>query len=82
MIKYKLTTGQRIYLFFLFPVWILFSLFKLNAKSWHEVKKGMEKHKHDFSILYRDKGKMFLGCSHEGCSATEKIGIINEKNIS
>ena len=80
MKKYKLTTGQRIYLFFLFPVWILFSLFKRDAKSWHEVKKGMEKHKHNFCIIYRDKGKIYFGCDHEGCSATEQIGVINNFN--
>lgn len=65
--KYKLTFWQRLELV---PMWFLwfFHADKSNRKSWHEVKKGMEKHEHKFTKEYWYGNYRFLQCDHEGCT--------------
>lgn len=61
--KYELTRWQRIIL----PlIWILWATHDpTTRKTWHEVKKGMERHEHTFTIMRPDG---LLKCSHEGCT--------------
>jgi len=68
--KYNLTIWQRIGLI---PLWILwFFNPSPDRKTWHKVKKGMEKHEHKFTIPYSFKSSKheyrFLQCEHEGCN--------------
>ena len=68
MKKYNLTFWQRLELPFLFFFWMFTP--KEDRKTWHHVKKGMEKHICDFSVPiteYGPKYKVFR-CSHEGCN--------------
>lgn len=39
-----------------------------KLKTWHQVKKGMEKHEHKFEYRFEDHGCHYLQCSHEGCN--------------
>jgi hypothetical protein len=74
--KYNLTFWQRLSLI---PLWIYWLGYESpTKKTWHEVKKGMEKHKcnfvrvrsglYDGRILYHYKE-----CDHEGCNVVEII---------
>ncbi len=64
--KYNLTIWQRIGLI---PLWILWFLNPSpTRKTWHKVKKGIEKHEHKFTIPFTEKGYNFLQCEHEGCN--------------
>lgn len=63
--RYNLTFVQRLVLPLLWLYWKL-SVME-NKKSWHEVKKGLEKHEHKFTIPYKAGGYKFLKCEHEGC---------------
>lgn len=66
MKKYNLTFWQWIELYlFIRPMWTTYDPEK--RKSWHEVKKGMEKHEHKFTIEVWTQGYRFLQCEHEGC---------------
>lgn len=64
--KYNLTFWQRVELFFIWPIWFLHT--SPTRKTWHEVKKGMEKHKCNFVNEFYYKGSRFLACDHEGCN--------------
>lgn len=82
MTKYNLTFWQRLELI---PIWFLwyFHAARINGtkedmaklKSWHEIKKGMEKHKHKFSIPFFVKGYKFLRCEHEGCYVCDDLTL-------
>lgn len=66
---YNLIWLQKIELFFLKPYWYLSVLD--NKKTWHEVKKGMEKHEHKFTKVFSKQGYRFAQCEHEGCNLCE-----------
>jgi hypothetical protein len=69
MKKYNLTFWQRIELI---PIWIMWiTTDSKERKSWHLVKKGMEKHEHNFTIPSPYKGYMFYKCEHEGCNLSD-----------
>lgn len=61
---YKLTRWQRMGLPFLWLLWAMSD--PEDRKTWHHVKKGMEKHEHRFTIRTRYRG--ILRCEHEGCN--------------
>ena len=63
---YRLSFKQKLYLIPLKLIWRIWPV--QNKKSWHEVKKGMEKHQHICDIMFMRDGKKFLSCNHEGCS--------------
>ncbi len=71
--KYKLTIGQRLLIPFLW-VWRLNAIAEgREVKTWHEVKKSMERHTHEYTIPMkigeegiREEG--WFRCSHEGCN--------------
>lgn len=65
-IKYNLTIWQRIALPFLWFIWAGVPV--EDRKTWHEVKKGMEKHEHKYTEFFMYKGVPFYRCSHEGCT--------------
>ena len=73
--KYNLSFWQRCSLVFLFPVWLFTCLFNSRAKSWHEVKSGMEKHIHKMDWIYLRDGQYFVRCSHDGCNKTELLHV-------
>jgi len=64
--KYNLTILQKIALPFIWIVWILIPVDE--RKTWHLVKKGMEKHEHKFTKFYMIQGYPHYECSHEGCN--------------
>lgn len=69
--KYNLTFWQKLELI---PIWFMWINTPDNErKSWHEVKKGMEKHEHKFTKLFTKQGYNFLQCEHEGCNLCESI---------
>lgn len=73
MTNYKLTFWQRLELI---PIWFMWITTDPNErKSWHLVKKGMEKHEHKFTIpiteAYKGRAYRFLQCDHEGCTLCE-----------
>lgn len=63
---YNLTNWQWVKLIFLFPVW--FVLPPSRKKTWHQLKKGMEKHVHVFTEPAMHKGVPIWKCEHEGCN--------------
>ncbi len=79
--KYNLTIWQRITLIPLWFIWIRNVMeadadsmergrgdWKDNVKTWHQVKKGMEKHTHVYKgEILHDEGFPYLKCTHEGC---------------
>lgn len=75
MKKYNLTLWQWIDLYlFIWPMWLFYieeDDKKPKRKSWHEVKKGMEKHVHNYTVdepkFYKGKVYEFWRCDHEGC---------------
>lgn len=44
-----------------------------KRKTWHEVKKGMEKHEHKFTKPFTEQGYKLLQCEHEGCNLCEPV---------
>lgn len=61
--KYNLTFWQRLSLI---PIWFIWIGYEPGRrKSWHEVKKGMEKHAHKFTQPTEDG---YFSCEHEGCN--------------
>lgn len=75
-IKYSLTKGQR---FWLPLTWIMWFLTDRNLrKSWHLVKKGMEKHEHKFTIPVVHSGYTFFQCEHEGCTLCDDPSLNNK----
>jgi len=64
-VKYNLTFWQKLELIELRLMWLAAD--KNKRKSWHEVKKGMEKHEHKFTKPFTYDGFEFLQCEHEGC---------------
>jgi hypothetical protein len=68
---YNLTKWQRFGLFFLKPYWWLST--SPNKKSWHLVKRGLEKHEHKFTQQKIMSGYRFMKCEHEGCNLFEPI---------
>jgi hypothetical protein len=71
-VKYNLTFLQRCELIRLRLIWLLAD--HRERKTWHEVKKGMEKHEHKFTIPYKVKGVSFMKCEHEGCTECDPVG--------
>lgn len=69
--KYNHTIWQKIML----PLnWLLLKIAPIeNKKSWHEYKKGIEKHEHKFTIPHIEKGYKFKKCEHEGCYLMDPI---------
>lgn len=65
-IKYNLTIWQKLGLPFLWLLWATAD--PDNKKTWHQVKKGIEKHEHDYSIRQIEDGITYYQCSHEGCN--------------
>lgn len=65
MNKYNHTLWQKITIPVLWLYWKL-SVIE-NKKSWHEVKKGIEKHEHKFTKEFWHGRFRFLQCEHEGC---------------
>ena len=70
-VKYNLTFWQRIELFFIRQVWL--AMDESERKTWHEVKKGLEKHEHKFTKVHYEHGVKVMRCEHEGCSLCEPI---------
>lgn len=70
---YNLSVKKKIYLFFIFPVWVIVSLFNKRAKSWHEVKSGLSKHEHCFDWLFIQNGRFYYRCSFEGCNELQSV---------
>jgi hypothetical protein len=69
--KYKLTFWQKLELI---PIWVLWASKEPHErKTWHEVKKGMEKHEHKFTKPFTQQGYKFLQCEHEGCNLCEPL---------
>lgn len=67
--KYKLTFWQRLELI---PMWFFWKMTPyVDRKTWHEVKKGMEKHVHKFTVPKNYDGYWFMQCEHEGCPLCE-----------
>lgn len=69
--KYNLTIWQKLELPLLWLWWSAAP--EGTKKSWHEVKKGMEKHEHKFTIPIKEYGYNFLRCEHEGCRVCDPI---------
>ena len=69
--KYKLTLLQKLSLIPIRLLWLLSDSTK--RKTWHEVKKGMEKHEHKFTQPFTECGIKFLHCEYEGCNLCEPI---------
>lgn len=71
--KYNLTFWQRIKLIPLWFMWF-FHAEPEKRKSWHHVKKSMEKHEHKYTkyhpVLHRGRRFDFWDCEHEGCTFT------------
>ena len=79
--KYNLTFWQRLTLI---PIWFTWhSMDPKERKSWHLVKKGMEKHEHKFIIpgseRFEGEEYKYMGCDHEGCNLIELIDL-NQNN--
>ena len=62
---YHLTLMQKLYLIPLKLIWLIYP--NKNKKTWHEVKKGMENHRHRYTLLFQREGKFYFLCEHEGC---------------
>ena len=73
--KYNLTKWQRVYIFFLAPLWFIVSMFYASSKSWHEVKSGMEKHNHKMNWIFFRDGQYYVRCSHDGCNKIEVLDV-------
>ena len=69
--KYNLTFRQKLYLPMMWLAW--FGADPDKRKTWHEVKKGMEKHECDFIVPFTEGGYKYLKCGHEGCYTCEPV---------
>lgn len=70
--SYNLSIRQRITLPFLWLYWVLHQ--SDNKKSWHLVKKGMERHTHNYTTnTFVKEGITFVKCDHEGCNVCDVI---------
>lgn len=69
--KYNLSFWQKLELIPTKLIWLATD--PNDRKRWHEVKKGMEKHKHKFTKLFSERGYTYLQCEHEGCNLSEPI---------
>ncbi len=69
MKKYNLTFWQRLELIPMWFIWIQTDPSK--RRSWHLIKKGMEKHEHKYTMSLYYKGYKFGKCEHEGCNTCE-----------
>jgi len=67
--KYNLTFLQRLQLIPLFFFWV--NADPAKRKSWHLVKKGLEKHEHRFTIEKHSLGYTYFECDHPGCNMCE-----------
>lgn len=71
-VHYDLTFWQRVQLVLIWFYWIQSD--SPTRKTWHEVKKGMEKHKHNYVVLdvteYNGRNYDYYNCDHEGCNYT------------
>lgn len=66
--KYNLTFWQKVELIPMRLMWLMADPEK--RKTWHNVKKGLEKHEHKFTKPYMGE---FLMCEHEGCTMCDII---------
>lgn len=71
MPQYNLTFWQKLNLIPLRIMWLMYA--GDDRKSWHLVKKGMEKHKCEFTIPHYESGYKFLKCNHEGCNVCNPV---------
>jgi hypothetical protein len=62
--RYNLTFWQWFFLPLLWVIWA--GREPEKRKSWHLVKKGMEKHEHKYTI-HSTEHKGYMNCEHEGC---------------
>lgn len=67
-VKYNLTFWRKLYLIPLKIVWTSYP--EEHRKSWHLVKKGLEKHQHKFTIQ-EPVDIEYMQCEHEGCTRVE-----------
>ncbi len=71
--KINLTFWQIIELIFVYLVWVTHE--SNTKKSWYEVKKGMEKHHHNFCNPVVIDGHRFLKCDHIGCEFVDPVDL-------
>lgn len=73
--KYNLTIWQRLELIQVWFMWITTD--KDKRVSWHNLKKGSEKHEHKFTIpdVYNYRGRDFkiMKCEYQGCNVINPI---------
>lgn len=79
-VKYNLTLLQRLELIPLWFFWFFYPGDKKNRQSWHLIKKGMEKHEHNFVIPVPMGRFTYYQCDHEGCMLSEDPSLIKKKN--
>jgi hypothetical protein len=66
MSKYNLTFWQWVSVPF---IWLMWNSRPVSVrKTWHEVLKGMEPHKCEFTIREFEHGMIWWKCNHEGCN--------------
>jgi len=76
---YNLTRTQRLFLPLMWIGWALYvpEPNSKGKKTWHEYKKGIEKHTCNFTIPHKEvfagRGFNFLKCEHEGCYTMKPI---------
>lgn len=73
MRKYNLTIWQRIFEVPILWVWWCLADKSKRKKTFHLVKRGIEKHDHKFTILVNIGGCAFRKCEHEGCNLHDPI---------
>ncbi len=73
--KYNLTFGQRLELIPIWFLWFFYAGDKKDRATWHNIKKGMEKHEHKYTIpntkYYLGENWHLMKCEHEGCNSVE-----------
>jgi hypothetical protein len=60
--RYNLTFWQKLAMPFIYCLWKLYN--SPTKKTWHEVKKSMETHRHRYTKPYKYG---LLQCEHQGC---------------
>lgn len=78
-LKYNLTTWQKFSLNFLYPIWYFTD--SSQRKPWHLVKKGMENHNCNFTVIHYERLEKFLKCEHEGCNTCIPIKTTPEEHL-
>lgn len=71
--KYNLTFWQRLELI---PIWLMWiAADPEKRKTWHLVKKGMEKHTCNFVNPITHRGYKFMECDHPGCNTCDPVDL-------